>query len=308
MRKILFGIVFCVLSFSSQKPRLVGGWEAFERFPAVFLFSEYKDEFTESFCTASKISEKHFVTSAHCVLVRGKSLWLMPSSSQPGQKWFYSFGRNFKYPERVFPLFLKKVHLHPLLESCLKKEKYSPAQCQADGLPTPDVAVVEIESIEGPFLNAPSLPIDFEPVEPGDEIIMLGYGSQYDGDVSPPVLKYGYSKVATHEQLCQALEGISSGEIGEVLDEGFYFGSLGPLLMKGFPNLGSGDSGGPVIKEFPDRIVGLNSSAICSDDSGEDCEVTNNSFFARVDAKGTLPLDSWFKKILGKGLKQPELF
>jgi len=305
--KNLFCIVtvfFSLLSFSEKNGRLVGGIEAFERFPAVFLFSEYKNEFTESFCTASKISPRHFITSAHCVLERGKSLWLLPAQSYPGQELFYSFGRNFKNPERVFSLVIRKVHLHPLLEKCLKKEKYFPAKCHAEGLPTPDVAVVEMDSVEGPFLEAPSLPIDFEPVKPGEEIIMLGYGAQYDGDVSPPVLKYGYSKVATHEQLCQALEGTSSGEMDEVLDEGFYFGTLGRLLIKSFPNLGSGDSGGPVLKEFPDRIVGLNSSAICLDDSNDNCEVTNNSFFARVDKKSRLPLQKWLKKILGKDPKQ----
>lgn len=292
-----FFLVFSLMGMAQPVPQLVGGAPAHERFPAIFLFSEFRENLTDSFCTASKISPNQFLTAAHCVLETSEKSWYFPEHSKPGSRYYYSFGRNLSKPVGVFSLQIKKVHIHPLLHSCLNKGKYFPAQCQVKKLPNPDLAIVSVEPGTGPFFEAPSLPIDFTPNKPGDEIVLAGYGAQEDGDTSPPILKYGYSKVATPEELAKAVEGTSASEFG-FLQYGFYFGSLGPLLNSQYPNLGSGDSGGPVLKEFPDRIVGVNSSAVCLDEAPAECEVTTNNFFTRIDSKSTIPVDRWVKDVL----------
>jgi len=292
--------IFFLISFvglAQQSPRLVGGTTAGERFPSLFLFSELSENLTDSFCTAAKISPGHFLTAAHCVLdTYGKS-WYLPDHSKSGRTYTYSFGRDLSQPVSIFSLKIKKVHLHPLLQNCLNKGKYFPAQCTTEKIPNPDVAIVSVEPGTGPFFEAPALPFDFTPNKPGDEIILVGYGAQEDADITPPVLKYGYSKVATPEELEKATEGTSAVQMG-FLQSGFYFGSLGPLVDSKYPNLGSGDSGGPVLKELPDRIVGINSSAVCLDSAPKTCEVTANNFFTRIDSKATIPVDRWIKDII----------
>lgn len=285
------------LAISQEHGRLVGGYPAGEKFPAVFLFSEYRKNFTEHFCTATKISPNQFLTAAHCVLESDKNSWYWPETSKPGRHFYYSFGRDFSQPNPIFPLTIRKVEINPLLNRCLHKEKYFPAQCKPEGIPTPDLAVVTVEPEEGPFFSAPSLPLDFSPNQPGDTIIMLGYGLQENGDNQPPLLKYGYTKVASSEEMQKAVAGTVS-ELEGMPSEGFFFGSLGSLIDLQFPNLGSGDSGGPVLKEFPYRIVGVNSNAGCPNDAPPDCEKTSNSFFARIDSKTTIPVDKWLKMVM----------
>lgn len=293
------GIFFLVslIGWAQSTPRLVGGLPADERFPAVFLFSEFRESFTDSFCTAAKISPSLFLTAAHCVLESNQKSWYFPEHSKSGSRYYYSFGRDLSKPIGVFPLVIKKVFIHPLLQNCLNKGKYFPAQCQVKKLPNPDLAIVSVEPGTGPFFDSPALPIDFTPNKAGDEIILAGYGAQEDGDLSPPMLKYGYSKVATPEELEKATHDTSAAEMG-FLQQGFYFGSLGPLFNSLYPNLGSGDSGGPVIKENPDRIVGVNSSAVCVDEAPNDCEITGNNFFTRIDSKATIPVDRWIKDVI----------
>lgn len=289
--------IFSSIGQSEFQSRLVGGIVAGERFPAVFLFSENRKNFTESFCTAAKIGPNLFLTAAHCVLDTGAERWYFPDSAKPGRKLYYSFGRDLKKPEPLFELIIRKVSIHPLLLNCLNKGKYFPAQCHLGVVPTPDIAIIRVEEGTGPFFEASRLPLDFSVNRPGDEIVLVGYGAQNDGDTSPPLLKYGYSKVATREEIWEAVKNTSAEESG-FINEGFFFGSLGPLAKEGFPNLGSGDSGGPVLKEFPDRIVGINSSAVCYDDAPADCEVTSNNFFTRIDSKATIPLNKWIQSIL----------
>lgn len=289
-------LLFNWSAFTAFGPQLVGGVEASIRFPSIFIFSEYRKHLTDQFCTATKSGERQFITAAHCVLDIGDKRWFFPNTAKPGSFYYYSFSKNLSTPENVYALKIKKVFIHPLLQNCINKAKYSPALCHSRTLPTPDVAIVEVEPGEGPFFEAPSMPLDFSPNRPGDEIILTGYGSTMDGDTSPPRLKYGHSKVASQQELLKAVEGTSAAEMG-FTEAGFYFGTLGPLLKKELPNLGSGDSGGPVIKEFPDRIVGINSSAVCYDWSPSDCEVTTNNFFARIDGQAKIPLDHWLDSI-----------
>lgn len=305
--RLFFILISLVVSMSSRadvEMRLVGGIEAAERFPAIFIFSEQKKNFTDSFCTATKISSNQFLTAAHCVLEMGNKNWFVPDSARPGQRYYYSFGRDLSNPIPLYSLTIRRVSIHPLLQNCLNKGKYSPAHCSIRGVPTPDVAIVTVEKPEGPFSRAPHLPIDFKTNQPGDEIILTGYGSHTDGDSSPPILRYGYSQVASTNEMMKAIEGTSAVSMG-FTQWGFYFGSLGPLVSPKLPNLGSGDSGGPVLKEFPDRIVGVNSSAVCLDEAPADCEVTSNSFFARIDSEATIPLETWIKKTL-QGVFSPE--
>ena len=296
--KYFLVLLISLKAFSTFGPNLVGGIEASSRFPSIFIFSEYRKHLTDQFCTAAKVNRRQFITAAHCVLDIGDKRWFFPSSAKPGSFYYYSFAKNLSTPENVYSLKIKKVFIHPLLHNCINKTKYSPALCHSRALPTPDVALVEVEEGQGPFFEAPLLPIDFNPNRPGDEMILTGYGSTMDGDTTPPRLKYGYSKVASPEELAQAVKGTSAIDM-EFLESGFYFGSLGPLIHSNLPNLGSGDSGGPVIKEFPDRIVGINSSAVCYDSAPSDCEVTSNNFFARIDKEAKIPLDLWIQKTLG---------
>lgn len=295
---LLFGILILVnVGYTQPQTQIVGGWEAGERFPAIFIFSEFRKQLAEQFCTATKVSPDQFLTAAHCVLALGQKRWYVPQTSFAGQQFYYSFGRDLSKPEAVHALTIKKVSLHPLLNNCLQKAKYSPAKCHAGGLPTPDVAIITVEKSHGPFFDAPNLPFDFAPNRAGDEIVIAGYGSTQDGDSKPPVLKYGPTQVASKDELTQAIAGTSAAAMG-FMDTGFFFGSLGPLVHKKFPNLGSGDSGGPVIKESPDRIVGINSSAVCADGAASDCEVTSNNFFARIDSEATIPVGQWIRSIL----------
>jgi Trypsin len=292
--KVAVFFLVSLASWAQKTPQLVGGNPAGERFPSLFLFSELSENLTDSFCTAAKISPRQFLTAAHCVLEANSKSWYFPEHSKPGSQYYYSFGRDFTKPVSIFSLQIKKIHIHPLLQNCLNKGKYFPAQCQVRKLPNPDLAIVTVEPGTGPFFEAPALPFDFTPNRPGDEIILAGYGAQEDADITPPVLKYGYSKVATPEELEMATNETSAAQMG-FLQWGFYFGSLGALIDSKFPNLGSGDSGGPVLKELPDRIVGVNSSAVCLDGEPQTCEITGNNFFTRIDSKATIAVDHWIK-------------
>ncbi|NDG25646.1 MAG: hypothetical protein EB120_00540 [Proteobacteria bacterium] len=129
------------------------------------------------------------------------------------------------------------------------------------------------------------------------DYFMLGYGLQGNGDILPPLLKYSFSKVATPEALSEVVKGTLAEHEG-MPNEGLFFGTLGSLVDPSFPNLGSGDSGGPVLKDNPYRIVGVNSNAGCPEDAPSDCEKTTNSFFARIDSKATISVAEWLKSIV----------
>ncbi|NBX93499.1 MAG: hypothetical protein EBQ85_09755 [Proteobacteria bacterium] len=294
---LLMFLTLCLGSFGQTRPRLVGGNPAGQLFPSVFLFSELRKNFTDYFCTASKISPTQFLTSAHCVLLSDSKGWYFPETAKPGRRYFYSFERDLSQPVTVFSATIKQVNIHPLLHRCLQKGKYFPAQCKPTGVPSPDIAVVTVEQEAGPFADAPALPLDFTPNKPGDDIIMLGYGLQGNGDILPPLLKYSFSKVATPEALSEVVKGTLAEHEG-MPNEGLFFGTLGSLVDPSFPNLGSGDSGGPVLKDNPYRIVGVNSNAGCPEDAPSDCEKTTNSFFARIDSKATISVAEWLKSIV----------
>ncbi len=271
---------------------LVGGNEDLaNQFKSVFTYSIDDNELSGR-CTGTKVAPNHFLTAAHCFILQESDEISVWPKSHKTPVIFYSFQQKVENVKRVKTVKVTEVVFHPALQQCFTQDKSERESCIEN---TPDLAWVEIEKSRE-FDEAPLVPLDLNRVTEGEYLTVVGYGYQQAEDLTPPARKYHLSQVAPPETL-KKLYMDSSEDEDSVSDE-LYFGTLGYLLGPQYASLGAGDSGGPVFRsiEGVSYVVGVNSFSFCPD-SPSQCEVTSNSFFARIHRGGEFQIGEWLEAL-----------
>jgi hypothetical protein len=205
-----------------------------------------------------------------------------------------SFSRALRIDAEVQPhkLKIKKVHWHPNVERCLAASQHVPRDSCTQRTPLPDVALIEVDpTSDSDFQAAPTVALSHDEVERDLAIVMMGFGSQGEGDVAAPRLKYFHGKVASDDALQRALVGTEAERDGWPNFD-IFFGALGRLHEDGLANLGSGDSGGPVLRVSDGAVVGINSDGYCPL-ANAPCQQASQSIFSRLDNQGPYKVAEW---------------
>lgn len=291
---------------TGSEAKLVGGTEALDtEYPSVLIWSVNEVRLTDSYCTATKIASNLILTAAHCVLEQDESetpyegRWQRVASTAAGAEIKYSRDRRMTAQSQHHHLKVVKLHLPPALEACLAATPLLPA-CTGRA-PKPDIAVLEVApAADSVFAGMPASPIEYGRVETGQRITIMGYGMTDDVMDHLPRLKFHRSEVAAPSVLKTKLIGTEADRDG-LPDMRLFFGALGILEGALYANLGSGDSGGPVMRETANGpvVVGVNSDGYCPTEKPA-CERTTNSFFQRLDLGATHGVGEWLSGVTAR--------
>lgn len=267
---------------------LVGGIPARPKdLPSVFIWTSEDVELDSSYCTGAKVGASWILTAAHCVLEQiprpGQTQigpWKELPAMAPGHAIKYSFSRSLRGPASIEALRVRKIVLAPLVRACLARPGASPHVCERD-VPLVDIAFIEVEP-QGAFLKAPVAKVRPGPVAPGTPVLLAGYGAESEQQQeAAPRLSFQWALVSDWSVLRSALAGTTAKKMGAPSPD-YFFGIYSAFGQARHTNLGSGDSGGPVFDVRTAEIIGVNSDGFCP--LGKpDCEIANNSFFARLD-------------------------
>lgn len=285
--------------------KLVGGDATTqEDYSSVLIWTTADAEITQTYCTGTKIRRDLLLTAAHCVLEQTPDQgqiylgpWHRPQSMRPGRRLKYSFSQSLAKTNAVIEsLKILEVFLPAQVEECLADAQSPDPLCRYR-TPLADVALIRVESEVGSgFESAPAASLNTKKVRSGADVILCGYGSEGKDSVRLPRLKAGEGAVATRAELVAALahteaerDGFPSGD--------YFFGVVSQVNQQHHVNLGSGDSGGPVFLKATGEIVGTNSDGFCPL-AELDCQLTNNSVFARIHKGSTGGIGEWLAGIV----------
>lgn len=277
---------------ATDEDAIVHGKNAVDgQFPSTFAWTDSAD-LNQSWCTATKVGPKLFLTAAHCVLSQDDgagAIYTGPwrAAVHAGATIRYSFAAA---PTTAQTATVASVRLPPELAACLANPAAPGPLCDHGRTPLPDVALVELVEAAGAFASAPKGRVDVTPVAANARITLVGYGLSSDTDDGPPRLRFAASSVATSAELTKALAG-TEADIDGAPDLGRFFGALGVLTKSTRANIGNGDSGGPVLGPGG-AIVGVNSDGFCKKPK-RTCQRASNSTFARIDTASKGNVGAW---------------
>jgi len=263
---------------------LVGGHPASKgQLPSVLVWTGEGYDVRKVSCTGTKVAAEWILTAAHCVLDKDVDFdgeagaWSRSEDYAEGNALQFSFDRSLRGEATIEKVTIKEVRLPAKLEGCLQKGE-SEACPWRMGLP--DVALIRVEATAA-FLGAPSSKVSRRHIYPGTMLWMTGYGNESEKPGSePPRLTYHLATVAPGFVLRWALRNTIARNFGFPSPRNF-FGVYSNPKLPFHTDLGGGDSGGPVMS-LSGKVVGVNSLGFCPL-SHRGCEITNNSFFSRLD-------------------------
>jgi hypothetical protein len=267
----------------------------------VFDWFIENDEGEETKCVGNKIAPNLLLTAAHCVISKDSAEKARLDPVFEADAIIEYTHLKEEDDERLEKLEVKRVHFPPPLHECLTSEREFDPVCD-DDVPVPDVAVIEVSPF-GSFAQANELAVDTSPVTESQEIAVLGRKIKRHGKAVELRRNYWREVVATTAEIQEAIKFTTWPD---EVDESNFFATLGPLVSINYCNIGSGDSGGGVLRIVtnPDStmmvsIVGINSYGLCP--SGlEQCELTTNNFYSRLDDREIPGIGNWIRGLVSQ--------
>ncbi|WP_437636846.1 carbohydrate-binding domain-containing protein [Sorangium sp. So ce854] len=264
----------------ASSDELIGGRPALEaEVPATIEVSD---------CTGAKVGPRHFLIAAHCVdddntggvgsnHLPGSTVAITDDNGPSGIQ-----RRNLTVQEtHIFPAWTssrRSCHRH-----CINiLNPYHP----------PDVAVIVVDE------DTPDIPeatVDGDPVLPGTEVIIAGYGCENGVDRPTPPARLKIETVTTlpasaliHEGSYVVPEDAADVAGANVITEGV-------LTDPAAASLCPGDSGGPLYRTGTSQqlIVGVNSYYTFSDESG----ISRTNWHTRLDSAARYDVLTWLKDL-----------
>lgn len=280
-------VVVLLIFLGAYSYGLVGGAPVLDhQFPSVFIWTSPEADLKRSYCTSARVGTEWILTAAHCVMHQTSPKkdyfgpWVPVPSLVAGNSIQYSFSRRLEGESIVEKIEIVEIGLPRSVRDCISRTNTDPSLCEYR-TPLADVAFIRVVPT-GSFRSAPISRVSRRPVSPSTWVWIAGYGMEEDGARTiAPRLKSHLVSVSSPCIMDWVLSSIQGASVGLVWTD-YFFGVYSDPKVRGHANLGSGDSGGPVYNSRTHEIVGVNSDGFCPSDT-PDCQVTNNSFFSRLD-------------------------
>jgi hypothetical protein len=249
-------------------------------------------------CTAAKVAPRLFLTAAHCVAVpRPGRFEPVPEDFPPndgigekylpGQPLLIHWGLDADDPEQGV-LTIVGTSIHPSWWEC-------PLCQQPTRQGSADIAVIEIAE------DTPDIPearIELNRVEPGAQVVKVGWGCEETTNVDPTTLELGRYKtddaavIATSE-IQHHNSPISDDQVAVI--DGSYVVTAGHDQDEDNASLCLGDSGGPLYlpNDGDPRIVGVNSDYTFRPDQPEPGGVSWTDWHTRTSLGSLHDVGQW---------------
>ncbi|MCT4641889.1 MAG: trypsin-like serine protease [Bacteriovoracaceae bacterium] len=244
MKKLsLFLINIFYISICLGAPIIGGAVDEQKNKNGIFQLAIFSEGDTGA-CTATKISDSHILTSAHCFIDQEiKSLAISTKTNN----------RDMEYD----PLEFEEIYLHESYSSLSREER---EQMHANFI-SKDIAIVKVKpDSNNYFSELDIIEVDYSKVTAGKRVEFWGYGCQnniYDLEAYMPVRKVGYSYTLAKEELTKNHK-LMTEYYTYFADEIFQnnIPTAGKRMDSSASSVCFGDSGGPLILEG--KLVGVN--------------------------------------------------
>ena len=277
--------------------KLIGGTLATESdFPAT-VFVHASDTFSNGGCTATKITNRLFITAAHCILdsqTHGQRPGFAPHSPQlfavqP------ALSVDLASPLTT-PLRVTRTYVHPIyLQTCRNDTSDHCGATIGRSPYPPDVGIFEVDQ-DTPHI--PAAPLEFEPAAVATKTAMVGYGCEQGTQVPmiSTLLRKRFANVETVPQSALDHPGASANIEDPALLVQSYL--LTPGFQHGGASLCFGDSGGSLYRtdRTPPTLIGINSSYSFRNDDPVGISETN--WHTRLDTDSRHQVSQWIDSVL----------
>jgi secreted trypsin-like serine protease len=242
-------------------------------------------------CTAVKVAPRHLLTAAHCVLDRATAEVKLP----PGT----SLAITRDPAEGYVHVPVAAVHVHPAwLDAC--ERTYCAISSVAGTLDAPDVAVIELSE---DLRDVSSARVDTTPLEPGDPVVVLGFGCTEGVAVrdarAQPSLAWARAEIVPASRAIHP--GSFVGESDRPVFDSLYAITAGPGLLAARAGLCPGDSGGPLYKSVDGElvVVGINANYTLMPEGDDTVGLPVTNWHTRLDAGSRHDVAGFLASIVG---------
>lgn len=249
-------------------------------------------------CTVSRVGPRHILTAAHCIF--DEATHALRADFMPGAVLDItsanaadSYGPKAESGFRAVTI--AKMHV----PAVYFEERISGVRVLGEQV-APDVAVIELSpEAEKVLADVPIAKVDLAAVEPGDKVVIMGYGCE--AGLNGPK-DYSKQRLKLKRTVALGLDSQShegswvgkdlAGERAKRLEKGYLF-TPGQRGKTEEASLCPGDSGGPVYRDdgAENRIVGVNAYYSFRPDDGYDVSMTN--WHTRLDLGSRFDIGSF---------------
>jgi hypothetical protein len=258
-------------------------------------------------CTAAKVGERHLLLAAHCVY--DPEMGAVSDIFRPGNRLRLNTNldagvdagltekereeqelrRSIRGSHRVT---VEETLLHPTAVDFDVSDLRSLYE-------TSDLAVVLLTKESGASIaDIPIATVDPNPVKPGDELLIAGYGCEKSLNLTTPQGRLKWSAthaIAPADALATQPWGVDPEEM-----DGLYFFTPATGKDSSAASLCRGDSGGPVYRKgVTNLIAGVNSGGFSDPNSFSSDRVSYSNFHARIDREAG-ETSAWLAQVLAR--------
>jgi len=248
-------------------------------------------------CTAAAVGPRHLLTAAHCVLSSSNSL---NSAYEPSQVIKLSRGSA-----PIAEVVVERTHVSTSWFGVCERA-YCAISSVAGEQDAADVALIVVQD----ELPIPVTPVDLRPVEPGEAVVIAGYGCEQGIQVvepgREPTLRFADTEALDAEDALHDGSFMSEPKLPNM--DGNYLLTPGPgaAVLAGdseaedfAAGLCPGDSGGPLFRREGDelRVVGVNANYTLLPEASDPWGLPVTNWHTRIGESARHGIGAWLTEL-----------